>query len=276
MARLNDPEFHGGARASGGVLYRVVMGDPSDEVVLDGQAATHSRRSRVSAPSVSGFTLIELLIALALIALIMLLLFSGLRLGSRAWEGVDALAERQAEQRIARGFMLRSLREARTVSVRVDDRDLPVFAGDAERLELAAPLSERVGIGGLYLLRFSLEAVDDERSGLVVTRWLLHPDVLNGTDEIPPWEPLTADTPLTETDGELDDDTAAGAYGKTLLLADVESLEIAYFGRVPGEDEPVWLDEWIEQPLIPQLVLVRLATGSGAWPDLLVAMPAGG
>ncbi|NEX17237.1 MAG: general secretion pathway protein GspJ, partial [Halochromatium sp.] len=35
-----------------------------------------------------GFTLVELLIALSLIGIITLLLFSGLRLGSRSWEAV--------------------------------------------------------------------------------------------------------------------------------------------------------------------------------------------
>ena len=52
-------------------------------------------------PCPGGFTLIELIIALALIALITLLLFSGLRLGARAWDGVDALSERHAELRTA-------------------------------------------------------------------------------------------------------------------------------------------------------------------------------
>ena len=60
-----------------------------------------------------GFTLIELIIALALIALITLLLFSGLRLGTRAWDGVDTVSERHAELRSARTFLDQALRQAR-------------------------------------------------------------------------------------------------------------------------------------------------------------------
>ena len=56
-----------------------------------------------------GFTLIELLIALAMISLITLLLFSGLRLGSRTWESIDAAAEQIGELRLAHGFLTRTL-----------------------------------------------------------------------------------------------------------------------------------------------------------------------
>jgi general secretion pathway protein J len=215
-----------------------------------------------------GFTLVELVIALALIGLISLLLFSGLRLGTRAWEGVEAAAERTAEPRVARNFLERMLTQARPAQITFDAQEILVFGGDAENLELVAPLSEHVGTPGLYILRLSLEG---ERQ-LVLTRWLLHSDVLAGEDGIPEWEPFDGAGGVAVT-GALDEDLAAGAYGSTLLLDGVEELEIAYFGIVEGEQDPDWHEEWLEQPRMPQAIRVHLTTPEQTWPDMLIRLP---
>lgn len=100
-----------------------------------------------------GFTLVELLIAFVLVALISLLLFSGLRLGMRSWEGVEAAAEYNTRLRLARDFLARVLSQARPISLTLDARPYLVFAGDSQNLEFVAPLSGQVGIPGLYILR---------------------------------------------------------------------------------------------------------------------------
>ena len=57
-----------------------------------------SLKDRLCRPRLAGgFTLVELLIAFVLVALISLLLFSGLRLGLRSWGGVEAAAEIHAD-----------------------------------------------------------------------------------------------------------------------------------------------------------------------------------
>jgi general secretion pathway protein J len=230
----------------------------------------------VSRPAAGrGFTLIELLIALAMIALITLLMFSGLRLGSRAWEGVDAAGERVGRVRLAHGFLARTLAQARPAVTFVDGGAVNVFAGDAERLELAAPLSEYVGLPGIYVLRLTLEGRGDDLS-LVLTRWLMHPEVLAGMDDVPAWEPLLEDAGMALDSVPVGTDLADGAFGRTLLLEDVNELEIAYFGLAEGEDEPDWHEEWTEQPRLPLLVRIRLTTLDQAWPDLIVSLPGGG
>jgi general secretion pathway protein J len=225
-------------------------------------------------PPARGFTLIELLIALAMIALITLLMFSGLRLGSRAWEGVNAAGERVGRVRLAHGFLARTLAQARPAATFVDGGAVNVFAGDAERLELAAPLSEYVGLPGIYILRLTLEGRGDDLS-LVLTRWLMHPEVLAGMDDVPAWEPLLEDAGMALDSVPLGTDLADGAFGRTLLLEDVSEFEIAYFGLAEGEDEPDWHEEWAEQPRLPLLVRIRLTTLDQGWPDLIVALPGG-
>lgn len=252
-------------------------------------------------PGAPGFTLVELLIALAMVALITLLLFSGLRLGSRSWEAVDASAERTGAVRLATEFLGRTLSQMRPVALVFDGETVPVFAGDQERLELAAPLSEHVGVPGLYILRLGLEGTG-ERQDLVLTRWLVHPEILEGKDDIPAWEPLGEDSQMSLSGLRADADAAGGAFGRTLLLEDVQEIRIAYYGTPAGElgtapgapsgsrpsglgggrtgapglgdgNDAEWYDEWMEQPALPLLIRIRIATPGRSWPDLIVALP---
>ena len=215
----------------------------------------------------SGFTFVEMVIALALIGLITLMLFSGLRLGTRAWEGVENIAEQTAEPRIARSFLARALAQVRPAQITFDGEQLLVFGGDEENLEFVAPLSEHVGTSGLYILRLSLQ--QDEVTRLVLTRWLLHADVLEGFGDVPEWEPFEGGSAFSDT-GPLDEDLAAGAFGTTLLLDDVDEMEIGYFGILDGDTDPDWHSEWIGQSRMPIAVRMHLTTRTRAWPDMLL------
>ncbi len=219
-----------------------------------------------------GFTLIELLIALAIVGLITLLLFSGLRLGTRAWEGVEGAADRTAEVRLARNLVERELTQIRNSNVIVDAEALPVFAGNAESLEFVAPLSEHVGYPGLYILRLTVEEQRGQRD-LILTRWLLHPEVLKGHDDIPAWEPLEKDSGIMLRSEALDKDSAAGAFGRTLLLEGLDAFQIAYFGVKEGENDPDWHEEWMGERQLPQLLRIRMTSRTQSWPDLIVSLP---
>jgi general secretion pathway protein J len=234
----------------------------------------HRRRAAASPPRRHGFTLVELLIALVLIAVITLLMFSGLRVGSRAWEGVETVSERVSDLRVARNFIDRTLRQTRRTSIVFDGQDWPVFAGDPERVELVAPLSEHVGIPGLYVLRLVLESAGDH-DRLVLVRWLLHPEVLEGGDDYPAWEPLLESSGIGGDEGPLDRDVAAGAYGRTVLLPEVEVFELAYFGVAEGETEPEWFEEWVGQSRLPQKVRVVVSTPRQSWPAAVLELPSG-
>lgn len=252
-----------------------------------------------------GFTLVELLIALAMVALIALLLFSGLRLGSRAWEGVDASAERTGAMRLANEFLARTLTQVRPATLVVDEEEVSVFAGDEERLEFVAPLSDHVGVPGVYILRLGLEG-SGKRRDLVLTRWLMHPEILEGKDDVPAWEPIEEDSEMSLGSVPRDSDSAGGAFGRTLLLEDVDALAIGYYGIPAGElgaesdaqpdanqqgasarglggtatpglgdgSDADWYDEWLGQAELPILIRIHLATPDRTWPDLIVALPA--
>lgn len=225
---------------------------------------------------VSGFTLVELLIAFVLVALISLLLFSGLRVGIRAWEGVEAAAEINTELRLTRDFLRRILSQARPVTLLVEAEPHLVFAGDGQQLEFVAPLSEQVGIPGLYLLRLGLVNTA-LGSTLILRRWLLNPEVLAGGREVPAWHPLGTGSSFSEV--MEDQDVAAGAYGVSLLLEGIEEFEISYFGIPEGEDPALnvdakaeWQAIWQNPITLPQAVRIHLTKAQRVWPDLIVEL----
>jgi general secretion pathway protein J len=217
----------------------------------------------------SGFTLVELLISLSLFALIVLLLFSGLRLGTRVWDAADAVAERNAGLRSAYNFLARTLTHLRPARITFDAQDVLLFGGSTEQVEFVAPLSEHVGTPGLYILRLSLEQGDTAR--LVLTRWLLHPEVLKGVGDNPPWEPLIS----AEVEGAAlaEEDVASGAYGRALLLDRVGLFGISYYGIQEGQDAPTWNAEWLRQDRLPLALRLHVSTVEQSWPDILIRLP---
>lgn len=219
-----------------------------------------------------GFTLLELLIALSLMALILVLLFSGLHLASRSWEGVEQAVARHDEERIARRVLSQSLYQTRPVEITQEGTKRTVFSGGERYLELAAPLADRIGIGGLYVLRFSLASLDDQPA-LIMTYWLLHPDVLSGSAEFPAFVSMAGDA-LTALDiADAEPDAEKGVYGSRVLLSGLEAFDIAYFGTLKGADDADWTREWLDQPILPERVRIRIATDSRTWADLLVPLP---
>lgn len=84
-----------------------------------------------------GFTLIELLVALVVLALMAPLLASGLRLGLRAWDDVEARTRQRQDLHLAGLFLARALEQARPGA----------FAGNAHAMEFVAPAPAPMGRG---------------------------------------------------------------------------------------------------------------------------------
>ena len=217
------------------------------------------------APAVSraaGFTLMELLIALVLLSIMVVMLFGGLRLGARSWDSVEAQIDEIGEVRSIRGFIQRHLMQSAVVFETTPEGRRVVFGGTPTALEFVTPMPAHLGFGGLYLIR--LEALEgDEGMQLRMTRWLYHPEILEGEGDIPGWESLREDGKSSRrNEGEAQDDRAL--YSERLLLDEVEKIEFSYFGEGTDEEAPSWQDEWLDNNVAPELVRLQL-TGIDGW-----------
>ncbi len=211
----------------------------------------------------NGFTLLELLIALTLVTLIVTLLFGGIRLGNRSWSAVEEKAERYAEMRLIWRFVHERLGQARAVRYQTDEGDSELlFYGDGEAVEFISPMPAHLGVSGLYIIR--LHQVGKE---LKMTRWLYHPDLMEDSGSLPEWRSLK-ESSRDPGEGPMD---MREYYSQSVLVEDVKSFGIEYFGVAEGETDPDWRDEW-EEPELPKLLRIEVDTQKGKWPEIIVGV----
>jgi general secretion pathway protein J len=196
-------------------------------------------------PSEAGFTLIELLVSLAIVAVLAGMVLAGAQLGFQT--------AAQARERgvgnasiITSQTVLRDRIEALVPNTRFEfDRPIADVRGEATLVSFFAPAppAERPA----SLMRYRLVRSAD---GELVLFSL--PDTTAGVD---PYAPGQA------------------GWTAQVLLTNVERLELAYFGNLPGEVRRDWRDRWIERGAPPELVRVRVAFFAGdrrQWPDLII------
>jgi general secretion pathway protein J len=181
----------------------------------------------------AGFTLLELLIALTLLGFLSLLLFGGLKLGTRVWE--------RSEDVTASGNRIRGVQQLLADQIR---RIYPMLGADAQvafdghesTLRFLTTTSDNGGLKRVMLLAGS----DGDR------------------------------TTLSEVSN---DELARNPGPVRTLLAPIVSLSFAYFGSEKGEQQASWHREWTQQNRLPQLIRVRASMTDRAlvFPDLIVA-----
>ena len=206
------------------------------------------RRRRAEA----GFTLIELLIALTLLGLVSVVLFGGLRFGTRAWEAGNLQAERLAQVQAVQALLRRRIAQAMPPKAEVAgaaDRRA-TFAGEAAALHFVATVPSRVGVGGIY--SFDLAAIEDGEGARLELTWRLYrPDEPDRFDEPEP-----------------------GLGGRRVLIDGIESAAIAYYGA-PDQGQPAdWRDRWEADSGLPAVIAIEVTFPEGdrrTWPVLQVA-----
>jgi general secretion pathway protein J len=198
-----------------------------------------------------GFTLIELVVAMALLATMMLLLYSGLSFGIRSWDAGDVNGRRTADRRIGENFLRREIAEL--FPMRWKEPNVVKFAFEGERDHMRFVSSRPAGLaqGGLSLV--GLEVQDEGRGSrkrnLVMRRAM--PD-----DEQKSFDPLDKAEP-------------------TLMLAGVQSVSFEYFGSENDFTPPQWTDTWKPTNRIPEAIRLHIVAEEGPLPDMSVRISLG-
>ncbi len=193
----------------------------------------------------AGFTLIELLVSLVIVAVLAGMVLAGAQLGFQT-----------AAQARARGVGNASIITSQTVL-----RDRIEALVPNTRFEFTRPIADIRGEG--TIISFFAPAPPADRPASLMRYRLIRsaegelvlyslPDTTSGVD---PYAPGQA------------------GWAAQVLLTNVERLELAYFGTLPGEARRDWRDRWIERGAPPELVRVRVAFFAGdrrQWPDLII------
>ncbi|HEY2629388.1 MAG TPA: prepilin-type N-terminal cleavage/methylation domain-containing protein [Usitatibacter sp.] len=185
----------------------------------------------------SGFTLVELVIALALLGVMMVLLYSGLAFSFRSWDAGELNGRREADRRIGENFLRRELTEL--FPMRWKDPMTLKFAldGESQRLRFVSSRPPDVAMGGLSLVSLGVEQGPDRTRNLVMHRAM-------------PDDAAKDFGPLEKAEG-------------FVMLQDVDSVTFSYFGAENDFADPRWSDSWT-LARIPLLVRMTARGSDGS------------
>ena len=198
-----------------------------------------------------GFTLLELLVAMTLLALLLAILFGGLRTGSRVWEAGDQRSDDLARLQAAQSFLRRQIGDLFPLHLEDGSRDAPVVAvaGDETSFSFAGLLPTHFDFTGFQTI--SVGVIDKSDGRHLAVEW---------------WPFDAEDTaPATVPDER-----------RSLLIENVESARFSYFGADEQDGAARWVDEWRDWQAPPSLVSIAVTFDGGDrryWPTLVIRVP---
>jgi general secretion pathway protein J len=205
------------------------------------QVSTRFPRSR-------GFTLLELLIGLTLVGFMLVLLFGGLRLGTRSWDAGEQRLDASTRMTQSATFIQSELGQLYPMRFHNPQGGMEIaFAGETGAIYFSGFLPPHVGLARLHLI--ALETRSGEHGQELVLRWhRADPD-------------------------DLDFAALRESEDHVVLAKHVKKAEFAYFGSESIDAEPMWHEQWPAGTSLPSLVRLRLILENDqAWPEIVVPL----
>lgn len=192
----------------------------------------------------NGFTLIEVLIAMTLLGVMVVLLFSSLKVAAESWNLGENKITEVNKKAVVYQFFKRHLMAIRplpslTTEQNVDAGSQQVFQGLNQSLRFAGALPASSARKGLQVFEITLDP--ENASTLRVT--------------LAPYR-------LTDDDPKIDE--------PVVLLQNIAKLQFSYFGKTEDIAEQQWRDEWTIADRLPSLIKVSISLEDGSyWPDMV-------
>jgi general secretion pathway protein J len=198
-----------------------------------------------------GFTLLELLIALTILAVIVVIIFSALRIGIRAWEKGERDVDARQRQRIVLDLIKRQLASTAVNDVWGRDQQRPLLKGDSKSIEFVSHIPMTPG----------------NRFGTVYVRYAVRREKEGDKEHLVFFEQQTA-LP--------DKKTGAGNLGEgdfSELIAGMKSIVFEYLKDQPDEKASLWQKSWdpdVDKG-VPRAVRVTLKENDEKAPIYVIA-----
>jgi prepilin-type N-terminal cleavage/methylation domain-containing protein len=192
-----------------------------------------------------GFTLVELLISMTLLALILTILFGGLRMSSKVWDAAEKNSVANTHLVSLQNFLHKQFAQIIPYKVNQQRDKNIVFIGEHNRIHMIARMASRHDPGGLYLISIAIEEGETGHE-LILRRVVSNPHFI-------------------------DFKTLQNAE-KLVLAENVDQLKFEYYGSGSKTGQARWMPAWTVQTRLPLLIRMHLnSTNDRKWPVLVVA-----
>jgi general secretion pathway protein J len=190
-----------------------------------------------------GFTLIEVLIAMTLLSIMVVLLFSSLKICADSWERGENKITDVNEVAVVYNFFQRHLSIAKPLWNNFSAKEKTFsFQGKAQSLQFVSVFPASAGRSGLQLFSIELQKEDDYQ-------------VIKVT--------ITPFFPVVEGEEWHKEEVS--------LISHVSDFKLAYFGSVDGESGDIWQDEWLDKEVLPRLVKINIKLDNDIyWPEMII------
>ncbi|MDD2759970.1 MAG: prepilin-type N-terminal cleavage/methylation domain-containing protein, partial [Methylomonas sp.] len=196
----------------------------------------------------NGFTLIEVLIAMTLLSVMVVLLFSSLRIAAESWNAGESKVAAVNKKAVVYQFFKRHLSAIRPLPMLDEHQDFSAgnqqaFQGYPQSMRFAAALPAASARKGLQLFSIALDSANPKALMVGLTPYRLS-----------------------------DEDMQAEPDRPEMLLDHVDDLRISYFGKTEDVSELAWREEWTTADRLPSLIKVSIRLEDGSyWPDMVFA-----
>ncbi|MCB1620765.1 MAG: prepilin-type N-terminal cleavage/methylation domain-containing protein [Thiothrix sp.] len=195
----------------------------------------------------SGFTILEMMVALVLMALLFLALFSGFNTIGRSWDATEARINRTEDMRLVGEFLRSQLSQAMVVRIPGDKGPVYAFEGTRQSVRYAAPLQPLQHNGGIYLIELAI-ASGKQGEKLEMRYAPYRPDM--GWDD------------------------AFEAVDPVLVYDGLGAISFEYYASESMDEDPYWQDNWEEKTVYPLLLRIRIEDRERRpWPELVIDLP---
>jgi general secretion pathway protein J len=201
-----------------------------------------SRRAETGSRGRAGFTLVEVMIGLVLLAMLMTVILTSIRLGTGIWSQAEARTDDQDAMTSVETLLRRTVDAAQPAFASADPSDRRIlFSGLPDALDFVAPLPGSGAAGPWTSL--DLHLIQDGPGRTLVLSWE------EGQPPHPHVEPL---------------------------LDQVTALRLDYFGPAAPGEAPQWHERWPRTDRLPALIRIRIERAAShlpPWPDIFLAPP---
>jgi general secretion pathway protein J len=189
-----------------------------------------------------GFTLIEVLIALTLLSIMIVLLFTSLKICADSWEKGENKITAVNEIAVVYKFFQDHVATAKPLfnTTATGEKNFS-FQGNSKSMQFVSAFPASAGKMGLQL--FSVTLLEEDNDQFINVA--LVPFINLAEDEKPSKEEVT-------------------------LIKHVSEFNLSYFGSEDEMTEGVWSKEWLNKTILPNLVKINILLTNGYfWPEMI-------